>query len=63
MGNFKALKVLNKNQVIHRDIKPSNLFFIADNLAKIQKPCVKLGGFDYAIYTKENTSESVGSYF
>ena len=60
---LNALKVLNKNQIIHRDIKPSNLFFIADNITMIQKPCVKLGGFDYAIYTKDNTSESVGSYF
>ena len=50
-----ALNELNEKGVMHRDIRPSNLFLI-------EKEKVKLGGFDQAIYIKENTSESVGSY-
>ena len=57
LGIATALKVLNENNIMHRDIKPSNLFFLKkDSL-------VKLSGFDYAIYIKDNTSESVGSIF
>ena len=40
---------------MHRDIRPSNLFLIG-------RETVKLGSFEQAIYIKENTSESVGSY-
>jgi serine/threonine protein kinase len=50
-----ALKILNEKGVMHRDIRPSNLFLK-------ERDIVKLGGFDQAIYIKENTSESVGSY-
>jgi len=53
---ISALEELNKNGVMHRDIRPSNLYLIG-------KEKVKLGGFDQAIYIKENTSESEGSYF
>jgi len=53
---ISALKVLNEKGVMHRDIRPSNLYLIG-------KGKVKLGGFDQAIYIKDNTSESVGSYF
>ena len=50
-----ALKELNKKGVMNRDIRPSNLFLL-------EEETIKLGGFDQAIYIKENTSESVGSY-
>ena len=51
-----ALKELNLKGIMHRDIRPSNLFLIK------RENAIKLGGFDHAIYIKENTSESVGSY-
>ena len=57
LGIANALKLLNKKGVMHRDIKPSNLFFLED------KSLIKLGGFDYSIYIKDNTSESVGTIF
>ena len=57
LGVVNALKLLNNKGIMHRDIKPSNLFFIFD------KSLVKLGGFDHAIYIKDNTSESVGTIF
>ena len=57
LGVAHALKLLNEKGVIHRDIKPSNLFFVYN------KSLVKLGGFDYSIYIKDNTSESVGTIF
>ena len=41
---------------MHRDIRPSNLFIIG-------RTTVKLGGFEHAIFIKNNISESVGSYF
>ena len=56
-GVANALKLLNEKGVMHRDIKPSNLFFVYN------KSLVKLGGFDYSIYIKDNTSESVGTIF
>ena len=55
-GIINALEVLNKNGVMHRDIRPSNLFLIG-------KTTVKLGGFEHAIFIKNNISESVGFYF
>ena len=57
LGVANALKLLNEKGVMHRDIKPSNLFFVYN------KSLVKLGGFDYSIYIKDNTSESVGTIF
>ena len=56
LGITNALKVLNEKGVMHRDIKPSNIFLIG-------KSYVKLGGFNFSIYIKDNTFESVGSYF
>jgi len=56
-----ALYILYYNGVMHRDIKPSNIFIIQSD--KIDKTKIKLGGFDYSIYIKDNTFESVGSYF
>ena len=56
LGITNALKVLNEKGVMHRDIKPSNIFLIG-------KSYVKLGGFNFSIYIKDNTLESVGSYF
>ena len=55
-GIINALEVLNKNGVMHRNIRPSNLFLIG-------RSNVKLGGFENAIFIKENISESFGSYF
>ena len=49
LGIANALKLLNEKGVMHRDIKPSNLFFLKD------KSLIKLGGFDYSIYIKDNT--------
>ena len=63
LGMVNALKVLNEKGVIHRDIKPSNFFITTKTFDKLNKSNIKLGGFDYSIYIKENTSESVGSYF
>ena len=57
LGVAHALKLLNEKGIMHRDIKPSNLFFVYN------KSLVKLGGFDYSIYIKDNTSESVGTIF
>ena len=49
---------------MHRDIKPSNIFIILEGKSIFKKPLlVKLGGFDYAIYIKDNTYESVGTIF
>ena len=56
IGIINALEVLNKNGVMHRDIRPCNLFLI-------ERATVKLGGFEHAIFIKDNISESVGSYF
>ena len=56
LGITNALKVLNEKGVMHRDIKPSNIFLLG-------KSYVKLGGFNFSIYIKDNTFESVGSYF
>ena len=60
-GIAEALYILNKNGVMHRDIKPSNIFIIQSD--KYDKTKIKLGGFDYSIYIKDNTSESVGTIF
>ena len=56
IGIINALEVLNKNGVMHRDIRPCNLFLI-------ERTTVKLGGFEHAIFIKNNISESVGSIF
>ena len=56
LGVTKALKIMNEKGVIHRDIKPSNIFMKG-------KTQVKLGGFDYAIYIKDNNSEPIGTFF
>ena len=64
LGVVKALKLINEKGIMHRDIKPSNIFIILDDKYIFKEPLlVKLGGFDYAIYIKDNTSESVGTIF
>ena len=55
-GIINSLKILNKNGVMHRDIRPCNLFLIG-------RETIKLGGFENAIFIKNNISESVGSYY
>ena len=56
LGITQALKVMNEKGIIHRDIKPSNIYLIG-------KSTVKIGGFDYSIYSKENTHDPVGTIF
>ena len=55
-GITEALKVLNNKGIIHRDIRPRNIFLTGKNK-------IKLGGFGYSIYKKDNSFEQVGSYF
>ena len=56
LGITEALKILNEKGIIHRDIKPSNIFLVGKNK-------IKLGGFNHAIYIKDNSYEQIGTYF
>ena len=55
LGVSKALKKLNDKGVMHRNIKTSNIFF--------KNKIIKLGGFDCAIYIKDNNFEPIGSLY
>jgi len=55
-GITEALKILNEKGVIHRDIKPSNILIKGKNK-------IKLGGFNHAVYIKDNSYEQIGTYF
>ena len=72
-----ALKLLIKNGIIHRNINPTNIF-ININYDEPEKynfstylmnkkgnfnSTIKLRGFGYATYIKDNISEQVGSIF
>ena len=55
-GITDALGILNKNGIMHRDIRPKNIYLIGKNQ-------IKLGGFNQAIYIKDNSFDQVGTYF
>ena len=62
-GIINALKLLYKKGVMHRDIRPRNIFLVKDIKLFYFGYKIKLGGFDYSIYIKDNTSETIGSIF
>ena len=55
----KALKIIHDRKIIHRKIKSSSIF-LKDKNGKYQ---IKLGNFFEAIYTKNNKSEPLDSFY
>ena len=59
LGLGRALQVLYNNKVIHRNIKSSHVFLTKEK----GEYSVKLGEFNSAIFIRNNTSESLNSYY